>query len=189
MSSPFATRDQLLSERRGEDHEIAGLVDQRDNLGAYVAAHRALVSPARRLPLDILREIFAARLPTHRNCVMSASEAPVLLGRISSAWRAISLSTPQLWARLHIAEPPFHADLTDEALFPQKVAQRLEMTKIWLRPPVDFTAQCPQCVPFPDIASNSGQFIEALIPFASRWQQLDLTIPLYSSGDDLTPPS
>ncbi|KAF8213696.1 hypothetical protein K438DRAFT_1105548 [Mycena galopus ATCC 62051] len=30
----------------------------------------------------------------HRNCVSSASEAPILLGRICSSWRAISLSTP-----------------------------------------------------------------------------------------------
>ncbi|KAJ7785454.1 hypothetical protein B0H14DRAFT_2286260, partial [Mycena olivaceomarginata] len=59
--------------------------------------HKALISPARRLPLDIVQEIFVACLPTHRNCVMSASEAPVLLGRICSSWRAISLTTPRLW--------------------------------------------------------------------------------------------
>ncbi|KAJ7634614.1 hypothetical protein FB45DRAFT_909361, partial [Roridomyces roridus] len=49
-------------------------------------------------------------LPTHRNCVMDASEAPLLLGRISSAWRALSLATPRLWASLHIVdrgEPPW----------------------------------------------------------------------------------
>jgi hypothetical protein len=40
-------------------------------LGAYVDTHKALISPARRLPLDIIEEIFVACLPTHRNCVMS----------------------------------------------------------------------------------------------------------------------
>ncbi|KAJ6478814.1 hypothetical protein C8R47DRAFT_631116 [Mycena vitilis] len=83
------------------DDEIADLqkatdklAEERDSLGSYAAAHKALISPARRLPLDIIQEIFIACLPTHRNCVMSASEAPVLLGRICSAWRTISLSTP-----------------------------------------------------------------------------------------------
>jgi hypothetical protein len=40
-------------------------------LGAYVDAHKALILPARRLPLDIIEEIFVACLATHRNCVMS----------------------------------------------------------------------------------------------------------------------
>jgi uncharacterized small protein (DUF1192 family) len=76
---------------------IDKLVGERNKLGAYVDAHEALISPVRRLPLDILQQVFIACLPTHRNCVMSASEAPVLLGRICSSWRAISLSIPQLW--------------------------------------------------------------------------------------------
>ncbi|KAF8177075.1 hypothetical protein K438DRAFT_1522243, partial [Mycena galopus ATCC 62051] len=54
------------------------------------------------LPPDIIQEIFIACLPTHRNCAVSATEAPALLGRIRGAWRAISLSTPQLWARLRV---------------------------------------------------------------------------------------
>ncbi|KAJ6456394.1 hypothetical protein C8R45DRAFT_1034332 [Mycena sanguinolenta] len=35
-----------------------------------------------------------ACMPTHRNCVMSAAEAPVILGRICSSWRAISIHRP-----------------------------------------------------------------------------------------------
>ncbi|KAJ7134865.1 hypothetical protein C8R44DRAFT_563163, partial [Mycena epipterygia] len=73
------------------------LAAERDALAAYVDGHKALISPIRQLPLDVIHEIFMACIPTHRNCVMSASEAPVLLGRICSAWRNISLSTPHLW--------------------------------------------------------------------------------------------
>ncbi|KAJ7022723.1 hypothetical protein C8F04DRAFT_1137132, partial [Mycena alexandri] len=39
--------------------------------------HKALISPLRRLPLDTIQEMFLARIPTPRNSVMSASEAPV----------------------------------------------------------------------------------------------------------------
>ncbi|KAJ7022093.1 hypothetical protein C8F04DRAFT_245444 [Mycena alexandri] len=45
--------------------------------------------------------------PTHRNRVMSAVEAPVLLGRICRSWR--SLTTPRLWSRLHVVEPSWRA--------------------------------------------------------------------------------
>ncbi|KAJ7699006.1 hypothetical protein B0H17DRAFT_863976, partial [Mycena rosella] len=123
MSSPFALK--LGTNHCPEDEEIAQIralltepairlkslddeisklqvvldrmKEERSRLGTYVEGHRALISLARRLPLDIIQEIFLACIPTHRNCVMSATEAPVLLGRICSSWRSISLSTPRLW--------------------------------------------------------------------------------------------
>ncbi|KAJ6586384.1 hypothetical protein DFH09DRAFT_1359723 [Mycena vulgaris] len=78
------------------------LKEEHSKLGTYIEGHMALISPARRLPLDIIQEIFLACIPTHRNCVMSATEAPVLLGLICSSWRTISLLTPRLWSSLHI---------------------------------------------------------------------------------------
>ncbi|KAJ7677611.1 hypothetical protein B0H17DRAFT_944665, partial [Mycena rosella] len=76
---------------------LDSLREERGRIEAYVDAHKALISPARRLPFDIIQEIFLACIPAHRNCAMSSSEAPVLLGRICSSWRTISLSTPRLW--------------------------------------------------------------------------------------------
>ncbi|KAJ7892808.1 hypothetical protein B0H14DRAFT_2685809, partial [Mycena olivaceomarginata] len=72
-----------------------------DQIQAYIGSHKALISHPRRLPVDILREIFVACLPVDRNAVMSAQEAPLLLGRICSTWRSIVLTTPRLWASLH----------------------------------------------------------------------------------------
>ncbi|KAJ6594712.1 hypothetical protein B0H19DRAFT_1009754, partial [Mycena capillaripes] len=117
---------------------IDKLAAERDGLSAFVEAHKALISPVRRLPLDIIQEIFVACIPIHRNCVMSASEPPILLGRICSSWRAISLSTPRLWARLHIAEPPLTFGPAAE-LHDKKAAQRLEITEMWL----GRSGQCP----------------------------------------------
>ncbi|KAJ7810027.1 hypothetical protein B0H14DRAFT_2379335 [Mycena olivaceomarginata] len=51
---------------------ISELNEERSSVTDYVEAHRALIFPARRLPLDMLQEIFVACLPTHRNCVMLA---------------------------------------------------------------------------------------------------------------------
>ncbi|KAJ7665894.1 hypothetical protein DFH06DRAFT_1185329 [Mycena polygramma] len=114
---------------------------------------------------------------------MSASEAPVLLGRICSAWRDISLSTPRLWASLHVTEPALYSDYIENALVEQKVAQRVEITKTWLgrsgQYPLSLSLQCTlEYVHRPDSALNTRRFIEALVPFASRWQHVDFTIPL-----------
>ncbi|KAJ7162258.1 hypothetical protein C8R46DRAFT_1353240 [Mycena filopes] len=127
-------------------------------------------------------EIFIACLPTHRNCVMSASEAPVLLGRICSAWRAISLSTPYLWSKIHIVEP---FSWSASPLLAEKLAQRLETTKIWL----DRSGQCPLSISFeggmsghpPGTPSDyfaAERFLHALIPFSRRWRQIYFTAPL-----------
>ncbi|KAJ6562563.1 hypothetical protein B0H19DRAFT_1234134, partial [Mycena capillaripes] len=166
---------------------IDRLAAERDVLGAFMDGHKALISPVRRLPLDVIQEIFAACLPTHRNCVMSAAEAPVLLGRICSSWRVVSLSTPRLWARLHIVQPPRDRFDSDAESMNKKLAQRLEVTKMWL----GRAGQCPlsislqtrpePCYSPPATPSTSeplsGQFLQALIAFAPRWQHIILTTP------------
>ncbi|KAJ6629384.1 hypothetical protein B0H10DRAFT_2208787 [Mycena sp. CBHHK59/15] len=104
---------------------ISEFTQEHDEIRIYVDAHRALISPVRHLPLDIIEEIFVTCLPTHPNCIMSTQEAPVLLGRICSVSRMISLSTPHLWASLHVVGPihPFEVNVH---IYKEKIVQRLE---------------------------------------------------------------
>ncbi|KAK6977583.1 hypothetical protein R3P38DRAFT_3123693 [Favolaschia claudopus] len=82
---------------------IQDLTAQRDRVQDYLASHEALISQARRLPQDVLGEIFLACLPTGGNAVMSVREAPLLLGHVCRAWRSLSFSQRRLWTSLHIA--------------------------------------------------------------------------------------
>ncbi|KAJ7762497.1 hypothetical protein B0H16DRAFT_1529026 [Mycena metata] len=216
MSSPFASKlgtnycpqDEELVEIKnlmiepvlrvkGLDEEIAALQEkivtlseERDTLVAYVDAHRALASPLRRLPLDIIQEIFMACLPTHRNCVMSAQEAPILLGRICSSWRTISRSSARLWSSLHIVEPtrPYSSPHNSRpTVFELKVAQRLKVAKAWL----ERSGQCPLSISLesnldhgmtPPLSPspappNTDLFVAALLPFVRRWQSIRLVVP------------
>lgn len=59
---------------------IDRLSQERNRLDEYIQAHRALISGARQMPRDVVEAIFIYCLPTDRNAVMSASEAPILLG-------------------------------------------------------------------------------------------------------------
>ncbi|KAJ7933941.1 hypothetical protein B0H13DRAFT_2650413 [Mycena leptocephala] len=208
MSSPFAAqlgtnycpKDEELAQIKALliepslqlkhlDDEIASmqkaidkLTEERDTLSVYVDAHQALTSPIRRLPLDVIEEIFVACIPMHRNCVMSADEAPVILGRICSSWRTISLSTPRLWSSLHIVEPtcPYSSS---PGLYEAKVAQRLEVTNVWLRRSgtcplsISFESNHHAITPSPSPSSNIDLFLNALIPFASQWQNIRLVTP------------
>ncbi|KAJ7933926.1 hypothetical protein B0H13DRAFT_1700784 [Mycena leptocephala] len=191
LIAPCLRLNQVDDEIKSMQKTIDKLTKERDSLNAYVEAHKALISPIRRLPLDIIGEIFVACIPTHRNCVMSADEAPVLLGRICSSWRTISLSTPRLWSRLHIVEPtrPYDSGYhtSTPGLFEAKVAQRLEVTNVWLRRSgtcllsISFKSNDNSITPpLTSSSSNIDLFLHALIPFASRWQNIHLVIPPFA---------
>ncbi|KAJ7437761.1 hypothetical protein FB451DRAFT_1305133 [Mycena latifolia] len=153
------------------DDDIAGLP-----IRAYMDAHTTLISPVQRVPLEITQEIFAACLPEHRSCIMNTREAPILLGCICSSWRTISLSTPRLWSKLHIVQPAYSI-YHPLPLFQDQLARRLAGTKIWL----SRSALCPLTISlkcaFHGTALNESatQILQALLPFASRWENITFT--------------
>ncbi|KAJ7178111.1 hypothetical protein C8R46DRAFT_670165 [Mycena filopes] len=176
LVEPVSRLKQLDDQIADLQKAIDVLAEERAGIGSFVDAHEALLSPVRRLPLDVIQEIFEACLP-HRNCAMSAVEAPVLLGRICSSWRTISLTTPLLWTRLHIVEPGGIGSLpTDGDGVREEVAQRLETVKTWL----SRSGVCPISISFIGALDARPEstclFLQALVPFASRWQNLTLAI-------------
>ncbi|KAF7364804.1 hypothetical protein MVEN_00350500 [Mycena venus] len=160
---------QLLISPRSEieriDHEIAQLEARRLRLSAYVSAHETLLAPIRQLPLDIIREIFIACMPKDQNAVMSAQEAPLLLGRICSSWRAIALSTPRLWSSIHIAEP--------HDTIPQHVREGcLQLVKTWLAR----SGGLPLSISFHRFTSSGpSPFFDTIESFAPRWKHISLS--------------
>ncbi|KAJ7646560.1 hypothetical protein FB45DRAFT_890776 [Roridomyces roridus] len=124
--------------------------------------------------------MFVACLPTHRNAVMSAQEAPLLVSRICSAWRVIALTTPSLWASLHIPGyfilkrpeqriPAMTRWLQLSGVLPISLSFELLDRSVPPRPFEDFETLC--------------LLMDALAESASRWdnlvvQNLVTTVPL-----------
>jgi hypothetical protein len=98
------------------------LQGRRRKLQDFVDSHQALMSPIKRLFPEILQLIFKFCLPS-TNTPMHSQEAPMLLGRICSGWRALAYSTPDIWSRVHIVVPPRSSPLT---------LLRLEALRDWL---------------------------------------------------------
>ncbi|KAJ7827473.1 hypothetical protein B0H14DRAFT_3144550 [Mycena olivaceomarginata] len=77
--------------------------------------HRALISPWRRLPVEITSKIFVFTLKTRRRepkpshydegdpIWIDDRAGTLLLCKICSAWRAIAMSTPALWNTLYLS--------------------------------------------------------------------------------------
>ncbi|KAJ7439221.1 hypothetical protein FB451DRAFT_1302670 [Mycena latifolia] len=100
----------LLEERITQMQEVMNkLIAEHAALEAEIKEHTALLSPIRRIPQDILETIFVACLPTAHNAIISAREAPLLLGHICSYWRGVAHSMPALWTSMYIpwASPTF----------------------------------------------------------------------------------
>ncbi|KAF9267050.1 hypothetical protein L218DRAFT_856841, partial [Marasmius fiardii PR-910] len=77
--------------------QIEKLEIQRLQIQRFVAKHRALLSPIRRVPADILGEIFFHSLPTDSLPTRCSHSSPLLLSSICRSWRTVLLNTPRLW--------------------------------------------------------------------------------------------
>lgn len=110
------------------DTEIRRLKEKRAGVQKFINTYNLILSPARRLLPDILRKIFYHCLPDDRNPTLSATEAPMLLTRVCSIWRTVALTSPLIWARLHISFPgnPTHSP-SYEALSDTTISKRYQV--------------------------------------------------------------
>ncbi|KAF7339188.1 hypothetical protein MVEN_01996100 [Mycena venus] len=81
---------------------LANLMMQRRRRSKEIASLTAVLSPIRRVPPEILAEIFQLCVQT---TMASSSAFPdsLPLGQVCSSWRAISHNTPRLWNRIVFA--------------------------------------------------------------------------------------
>lgn len=109
--------DELRSNIIDLDRQIADLVRTRQGLSEDLAAYQALIFPARNLPQDIIREIFAHCMPSdpqHASCSLndwrSGSEhmlpISIRLSNVCRWWRSVALQAPELWSCFTISPLP-----------------------------------------------------------------------------------
>lgn len=106
------TRSSLLgiqSDIRSLDDEILrmraaldGLLVRRVALCADEEAYKSVISPLRRLPAEVLAEIFTDCLPSFP-FKYAAHSAPLVLEGVCRAWKDIARATPALWAYINLA--------------------------------------------------------------------------------------
>ncbi|KII85593.1 hypothetical protein PLICRDRAFT_116136, partial [Plicaturopsis crispa FD-325 SS-3] len=120
-----SARDMLVEAKRrlaAVETELAGVQNaqsqlwtERQMLKDSIMNLENILSPCRRLPAELLSEIFTFCLPPM--VTPHSDTAPLLLTLVCRKWRAIALSTPRLWASICVG-------LTDDT-GPTKVEQWL----------------------------------------------------------------
>ncbi|THU88163.1 hypothetical protein K435DRAFT_730149, partial [Dendrothele bispora CBS 962.96] len=96
-NAEIETLEGVLEELRRRKSEIQRYSDERRNL----------LSPIRKLPIEILGEIFATSCSDNGLSIAAFPEgrisAPTLaLSHVCFLWRKVILSTPSLWARMSV---------------------------------------------------------------------------------------
>ena len=183
------------------DEEIQRLKAKREQVQRSLDIYNTVLSPARRLLPDILREIFYHCLSCRTYPILSATDAPMLLTRVCSLWRSVALSSPRIWTRLHIPlpgdpkYPPPYGSNVDRALEPRRqmfsktMQLRCQAVKEWL----DRSGSCPLSlsISYPlghsPISTNYGaerdEVVDPLLltiqPFAPRCRHLHLLMPFH----------
>ena len=166
------------------------LMNQRQALLAEIEGYHSLISPARRLPIDILQEIFLHTLPTPHNALMDPNKCPSLLTQICHGWRKIALSTPQLWSSIHIPIPPIarghhhpwgpmnFGNLPEE--FRVSALSSLQKYATYIANWLGRSGDCPLSISLfdpQDSCSSKEHYdiiINSFLPLARRWKNLAL---------------
>ncbi|ESK95379.1 hypothetical protein Moror_3817 [Moniliophthora roreri MCA 2997] len=171
------------------EEEIIRLQAQRDELQSFVDNHRSLLSPIRRAPTDILREIFIRCLPDDHLPVRTLREAPLLLTGICRAWREAAISTPRLWNRIHISFPePRSLPIGDH--FRELMEARQRGLDSWLGRsgslPLTFSFHArlqrrrrPRPESYDELKALYIDHTRHLFSYSPRWRSVSLNIPSF----------
>ncbi|KAJ2924393.1 hypothetical protein H1R20_g12701, partial [Candolleomyces eurysporus] len=177
-------------ERRMEElrRDLRALAERREAQEREVDEHKALLSPIKRIDVDILISIFIAALenqvhPYYRR--ISAHHPVVIISHVCQRWRTVALSTKLLWHHLHIQIPSYPYSSNFRDTWKGKVAKLVEMTQIWIsrsddchlsveiteqnhiQPGLESGAFVSECTDFREL-------VDVLFSSSSRWKDLEL---------------
>jgi hypothetical protein len=86
--------------------QLERLEQERTPLEADLLRNTAILSPMRRMPPEILAQIFALTLPSDRKVVESGridvQDSPWILTRVCGRWRTVAIASSFLWSFLSI---------------------------------------------------------------------------------------
>ncbi|KAJ7623724.1 hypothetical protein FB45DRAFT_1061602 [Roridomyces roridus] len=141
--------------------QLIQLEDERSVLAESHQQHKAIMSPLRRMPPEILANIFLYTLPSSSEIAHSSesktTQSPWILGQICSRWREIALSASSLWSIIHVSTKP------NPLAMIQTQIDRARMLKIHYYSPKDGDSS-------PEIL----KFFEFLSEHSARWEELNI---------------
>ncbi|KAJ6562427.1 hypothetical protein B0H19DRAFT_97186 [Mycena capillaripes] len=165
----LARLDEEISELQGKLRQFEA---ERASLFTYRTGNSAIISPLRRMPPELLREIFSWTMPTINRTLgwneICIGQSPWALTHICSRWRMIALSTPSLWSLVVMD----YSETSSSYSLPLIEAQLQRSTRL----KIHFYGN-HEMDPGPQI-----QMFQLLLRHSSHWEELSIGLT-----SDLTP--
>ncbi|KAF8211822.1 hypothetical protein K438DRAFT_1808022 [Mycena galopus ATCC 62051] len=96
----LARLDDEIAKIREHLHQLE---EERASLSTFQTRNKAIISPLRRMPPELLSEIFSWTLPSISESLEREeymAEGPWTVSHTNTCWRVVSLSTPSLWSQI-----------------------------------------------------------------------------------------
>ncbi|KAL1740718.1 hypothetical protein HDZ31DRAFT_67661 [Schizophyllum fasciatum] len=181
---------QLLRDNTGLlEPEAEWFSSRLAELTQHILANKALLAPIRRLPTEILSEIFLLAVPDDWFTVPSGAMT-LPYASVCHAWRIVSLTTPQLWAAIVVRSSVEWNGSGEMHGIPQRV-QVKHLSHV-IDAYLTRSAGAPLTIVFE--AGNQGALEYApcwsrLVQESARWESADVSCPLAFFSQPMIPPS
>ncbi|KAJ3522050.1 hypothetical protein NMY22_g12054 [Coprinellus aureogranulatus] len=123
-------------------HALSLEVAQREAFSQAIEEHRALLAPIRRVPVDVLQEIFytitADSDASSPSSDLSPRNPSLIISQVCRRWRDVALASPHLWTTLGIRCPRLEPTPHYLPTWTSKMSSLIELVKLW-------TARSGQC--------------------------------------------
>jgi hypothetical protein len=152
------------------ENVLKDLRSRRVALAHFTQEHRAILAPVRRLPSEILGEVFSLCLH-HRwqDRVFDVREAPLLISQVCVGWRDAALSNAKLWSTISI-------------VLQDSVESELALVETWL----DRAGGHPLSIRLIDLWQTAAHpVLDLILSRCDRWQHIELDVaPSFFDGLD-----
>ncbi|KAJ7628243.1 hypothetical protein DFH06DRAFT_1102793 [Mycena polygramma] len=159
---------------------LSGVTAKRAAFAAHVEACRSVYSPVRRLPVELLAEIFEICSATQKNLSSLNPTTPtrelerlakhhlLQLSQVSATWRKVALGTPRLWASIVLNTTLWVVSAAPMAKAISLLASALERSAAHpLTLGLTFSGRDP----------NAFAVMQLLSQHAHRWKHIDIHAP------------
>ncbi|KAJ6595143.1 hypothetical protein DFH09DRAFT_906412, partial [Mycena vulgaris] len=139
---------------------------ERTDILDVVQGHKAILSPVRRVPPELLCEIFVLLSPhTRRIGAEQIKQPPWYLGQICRLWRDAALSYPFLWTGIEMCFPDGLWSQPGEIYPPSMIETQLL-----------HSAQAPLDITFDFDFDPEADLLHSLCLHSDRWRTLYLSV-------------
>lgn len=150
-------------------HGTAQHLEHRSQLVEILTRYQVVLAPHKRLPVEILQQIFRYVCQGYNDSFPRYQDPPLLLCRVCSSWRFVIINMPEIWKSLHFFTG-----------HPYSRSQKLDIVRLWFSRAGSLDLSLTLTDEVEDTERHGVDFLKGVIaPFSKQFIYLHLVLPTY----------